>query len=96
MLSVRSSLISRNSPLLILPTSLEGRGVKDGDSSSGCVVELVCGRLVTGEKGDNRAVEGVADGMAVISGTSDILAGDGVTPKPEGTSSGKEKGEGCK
>ena len=51
---------------------------------------------MTGEKGDNRAVEGVADGMAVISGTSDILAGDGVTPKPEGTPSGKEKGEGCK
>jgi len=57
------------------------------------VAELVCGRLVTGEKGDNRAVEGVADGMAVISGTSDILAGDGVTPKPDGTPSGKEKGE---
>lgn len=51
---------------------------------------------MTGEKGDNRAVEGVADGMVVISGTSDIRAGDGVTPKPDGTPSGKEKGEGCK
>lgn len=60
------------------------------------MVEQVCGRLVTGEKGDNRAVEGVADSMVVISGTSDIRAGDGVTPKPDGTPSGKEKGEGCK